>query len=264
MVATDSGRANPFTGHLVRGALLNLLKNVDPDLAQGLHEPHRSRPYSVTPVTQLARRRVIRQNLWWIQPGDQVKFHAGFLQDHIGEKTLQKILEGRPEIKLGEIPFTLVKIELKRTTYEELVKTAQPEEIITVRFQSPTQLPIMGRDFPLLFPDPRYVYGNVARLWNQNAPPQLQVDTQELHDWIEQHLYIRRYNLRTREINIGKRVKMAGFMGILEYHLNSTEGYATWINILTRYATTANTGAKRTTGMGATQKIERSKPDTQQ
>lgn len=257
MAATDSGRFKPFTGHLVRGALLNLIRNADPDLAQKLHEPHESRPYSITPAVPVAHPRVIRENLWWIQPGELVRFHAGFLQDHVGEKTFQKILENRQEIKLGETPFTPVKIALKRTTYEELVKTAQPEPIITLRFQSPTQLPIKGRDFPLLFPDPRYVYGSLARIWNQNAPPQVQVDAQELHDWIEQHVYIRKYRLQTQEIDVGKQVKLAGFVGTLEYLVNSAEGYAPWINILSRYATTANTGAKRTSGMGATQKIER-------
>nr|MDO8080485.1 CRISPR system precrRNA processing endoribonuclease RAMP protein Cas6 [Candidatus Freyarchaeota archaeon] len=263
MVATDSGRVKPFTGHLIRGALLNLIKNADPDLAQKLHEPHQQRPYSVTPATPVAHQRTIRENLWWIQPGEHVRFHAGFLQDHVGEKAFQKILEGRPEIKLAETPFTPVRIEVKRTTHEELVKTAQPETVVTIRFQSPTQLPIIGRDFPMLFPDPRYVYGNLARLWNQNAPPQVQVDTQQLHDWIEKNVYIRKYRLQTVEIDVGKQVKLAGFTGILEYLLNSTEEYAPWINILTRYATTANTGAKRTTGMGATQKIEYSKAKPQ-
>jgi CRISPR-associated endoribonuclease Cas6 len=263
MVATDSGRVRTFTGHLVRGALLNLIKNVDPELAQKLHEPHQQRPYSVTPATPVAHPRNIHENLWWIQAGEHVRFHAGFLQDHIGEKAFQKILEDRQEIKFGETPFTPVRIELKRTTHEELVKTAQPEPVITMRFHSPTQLPIIGREFPLLFPDPRYVYGNLARLWNQNAPPQVQVDTQQLHDWVEKNVYIRKYRLQTVEIDIGKQVKLAGFTGTLEYLLNSTEEYAPWINILTRYATTANTGAKRTSGMGATQKIERLKLQNQ-
>jgi CRISPR/Cas system endoribonuclease Cas6 (RAMP superfamily) len=114
----------------------------------------------------------------------------------------------------------------------------------------------MGRDFPLLFPDPRYVYGSLARTWNQNAPPQVKVDAQELHDWIEQHVYIRKYRLQTQEIDVGKQVTLAGFVGNLEYLVNSAEGYALWINILSRYAVTANTGAKRTSGMGVTQKME--------
>ncbi|MGQ9721243.1 MAG: CRISPR system precrRNA processing endoribonuclease RAMP protein Cas6 [Candidatus Jordarchaeum sp.] len=259
MVATDSGRVKPFTGHLVRGTLLALIRNADPELAQRLHEPHQQRPYSVTPAKPVAQPMSIRENLWWIRPGDHVRFHAGFLQDHIGEKTFQKILESRPEIKLGETPFTPVRIELKRTTYEELVKTAQPEEIVTMRFTSPTQFTIRARDFPLLFPDPRYLYGSLAQLWNKNAPPQIRVDTDELHKWVEEHVYIRKYRLQTREIDVGKLRRLAGFTGTLEYLLNSTEGYASWINVLTRYATTANTGAKRTSGMGATQKIEHPK-----
>ena len=256
MVAADSGRVKPFTGHLVRGALLKLIKGADPELARMLHEPHQPRPYSVTPALPVNHRRTIRENLWWIKPGEQVRFHVGFLQDHIGEKTLRGILESTPQIKLGETPFNVAKIEIRKTTHQELVETAKPEQTVVMRFRSPTQLTIMGRDFPLLFPDPRYVYGNLARTWNQNAPPHIQVDTDELHDWVEKHVHIRRYNLRTQEIDIGKQVKIAGFTGTLQYQLNSLEGYAPWINILTRYATTANTGAKRTTGMGHTQKIE--------
>jgi CRISPR-associated endoribonuclease Cas6 len=260
MVANDSGRLKTFTGHLVRGALLTLIRNVDPELAESLHEPHQPRPYSVTPATPVGQPMSIRENLWWIKPGDHVRFHAGFLQDHIGEKAFQKILEGRQEIKLGETPFIPVRIELKRTTYEELVKTAQPEEIITVKFTSPTQFAIKAREFPLLLPDPRYMYGSLAQLWNRYAPAQLQVDTDELHEWVEENVYVRKiYSLQTREIDIGKTRKIAGFTGTLEYLLKSTEGYASWINVLTRYATTANTGAKRTSGMGATRKIEHRK-----
>ncbi|MGQ9722200.1 MAG: hypothetical protein ACUVXA_12865 [Candidatus Jordarchaeum sp.] len=52
-------------------------------------------------------------------------------------------------------------------------------------------------------------------------------------------------------------------MGTLKYLLNSTEGYASRVNVLTRYTATANTGAKRTSGMGSTQKIEYSKTKPQ-
>ncbi len=257
MVATDSGRLKTFTGHLVRGALLSLIRNVDPELAESLHEPHQPRPYSVSPATPVGQPMSVRENLWWIKPGDRVRFHAGFLQDHIGEKAFQKILEGGQEIKLGEIPFTPARIELKRTTYEELVKTAQPQEIITIKFTSPTRFEIKSREFPLLLPDPRYVYGSLAQLWNRYAPPQVQVDTNELHEWVEEHVYVRKiYRLQTREVDIGKTHKMVGFTGTVEYLLNSTQGYSLWVNVLTRYAATANTGAKRTSGMGATKKIE--------
>nr|MDO8081296.1 hypothetical protein [Candidatus Freyarchaeota archaeon] len=62
---------------------------------------------------------------------------------------------------------------------------------------------------------------------------------------MEQHICIRKHQLQTIKVDPGKRVKLAGFTGTLKYLLNSTEEYAPWINILTRYATTANTGAKK-------------------
>jgi len=143
MVAADSGRVKPFTGHLVRGALLKLIKGADPELARMLHEPHQPRPYSVTPALPVNHRRTIRENLWWIKPGEQVRFHVGFLQDHIGEKTLRGILESTPQIKLGETPFNVAKIEIRKTTHQELVETAKPEQTVVMRFRSPTQLTIM-------------------------------------------------------------------------------------------------------------------------
>jgi len=107
MVAKDSGRIRIFTGHLVRGALLNLIKNIDQDLAQKLHQPHQPRPYSVTPATPVAHPKTIRENLWWIKPGEHVKSHIGLLQDNIGEKILQKILENQQEISLEKRPSHL-------------------------------------------------------------------------------------------------------------------------------------------------------------
>lgn len=262
MAARDSGRVKPFTGHLVRGALLNLIEKTDPELSRILHEPHQTRPYSITPATPVAHQKTIRENLWWIKPQEHVEFHIGLLQEQTEEKILQGILENMQEIKLGETPFTPTKINFKKTTHQELVKSAKPQRTITINFQTPTRLSIRGRDFPLLFPDPRHIYGSLAHLWNTYAPPQLQVDTEELHQWVEKNVYIHEYQLQTQEVDLGEEGKQVGFTGTLKYGIKSTKKYAPWINILTRYATTSNIGTKRTAGMGAIQKIEQNKTPT--
>lgn len=245
--ALNSGGIRRFSGHLVRGGLLSFFSRVDPELASELHTPNQLRPYSVSPAFPVGEGRV-HGGLFHVRAGDKFQFRLGFLVDAIGEKLLEHLFDF--QVKLGEVEFSLVEIELRKKSYDEFVRNVSVSDRFRVLFRTPTQLSVMGVDFPLLFPDPRYVYPSLARLWNTFAPEYARVDVDELYRWVSDNVYVRNYNLRTVDVTMGKERKVAGFAGYADFYMRSTDGYAPWVTILSEYATFSNVGVKRTGGMG--------------
>lgn len=245
--ALNSGGMNSFSGHLVRGWLLDFFSKVDPELAGALHTPDQLRPYSVSSAFPLGEKR-IHGDLLRVKAGDEFQFRLGFLVDEVGEELLRNLF--RFKAKLGEVEFSLVEVNLRRKSYEEFVKDVSVSDRFRVFFRTPTQLSVRGVDFPFLFPDPRYVYPSIARLWNAFAPEYVRVDVDELYRWVSDNVYVRSYALRTVNVTMGKERRVAGFTGYADFHMKSTDGYAPWVTILSEYATYSNIGVKRTGGMG--------------
>lgn len=245
--ALNSGGIRRFSGHLVRGGLLSFFAKVDPELADALHAPNQLRPYSVSPAFPVGKGRA-QGDLFYVRAGDEFWFRLGFLLDEVGEKLLEHLFDFK--VKLGEVDFSLVEVELKRKSYEELVRRASVSDRFRLFFRTPTQLSVRGVEFPFLFPDPRYVYPSVARLWNSFAPDYVKVDVDELYKWVSGNVYVRNYALRTVSVSMGKERKVAGFVGYADFYLKSTDGYAPWVTVLSEYAVYSNIGVKRTGGMG--------------
>lgn len=245
--ALNSGGVKRFSGHLVRGGLLGFFSRVDPDLAGALHAPDQLRPYSVSPIFPLGEKR-IHGDLLHVKTGDEFQFRLGFLVDDIGKRLLERLFDLK--VKLGEVEFSLVEVNLRKKNYDEFVKDVNVSDRFRVFFRTPTQLSVRGVDFPFLFPDPRYVYPSIARLWNAFAPEYVRVDVDELYRWVSDNVYVRNYSLRTVNVTMGKERRVAGFTGYADFYMKSTDGYASWVTILSEYATYSNVGVKRTGGMG--------------
>jgi len=247
VAALGSGGIKRFSGHLVRGGLLDFFNRVDPELASELHTPNQPRPYSVSPALPVGKGRIYG-DLFHVRKGDVFEFHLGFLIDEIGEKVLEHLSDFK--IKLGEVGFTPVELKFKRKEYEEFIKSAEIHDRFRMVFKTPTQLSVRSMNYPLLFPDPRYIYPSIARLWNTFAPEYVRVDVDELHGWVSGNVYVRNYRLNTVDVTMGKERKVVGFTGYADFYEERTDGYAPWITILSEYATFSNVGAKRTGGMG--------------
>ncbi|MEM1658890.1 MAG: CRISPR-associated endoribonuclease Cas6 [Candidatus Jordarchaeales archaeon] len=245
--ALSSGGIRRFSGHLVRGGLLGFFAKVDPGLANALHAPNQLRPYSVSPAFPVGKGRV-HGDLFHVRVGDEFRFRLGFLVDEVGEKLLERLFDFK--VKLGEVDFSLVEVGVKRKSYEELIEGVSVSDRFRVFFRTPTQLSVHGVEFPFLFPDPRYIYPSVARLWNAFAPDYVKVDVDELYKWVSDNVYVRNYSLRTVTVSMGKERRVAGFVGHADFYLKKTDGYAPWVAVLSEYATYSNIGVKRTGGMG--------------
>ena len=81
-VAQNDAYLPPFTGHLVRGLLYNILAETDEELVELLHEPGKLRPYGLSKIYLRDRREMVRIKSTGelkIQKGMQLYFYITVL-----------------------------------------------------------------------------------------------------------------------------------------------------------------------------------------
>ncbi len=74
-----------FTGHVARGLLLHIVRQVDPMAASVLHELDVSKPYSVTPLRFSSVSRV--ENGFVLDPAHPCRVGFRFLRDDAEQKS---------------------------------------------------------------------------------------------------------------------------------------------------------------------------------
>lgn len=247
-------------GHRAHAAFLDLIRQASPDLSAALHDPQVSvRPFTVSPLGGIpAREGRVR-----LRPDRTCWLRVTLLARPLYERLVEALLaRDRPSLRLGPATFL---IQEARTTpgshpwagyaaWEDLARQAQPERELTLDFVSPTAFSFgekpWGRHMVVL-PEPRLVFGNLARTWNAYAPPPVQVEAGALERYAEDHVVVRGLSgLRTRMLDFGGRPQI-GFVGQVTYGLMGNNDVArVQLSMLADFAFYGGVGYKRTMGMG--------------
>ncbi len=242
-----------FTGQLIRGAILQTIKNFDSEFADKMHVGNKIRPYGLSPLIPFDKRlKRTRRGEIIVEDGLSLKFRLGILTQKLAERMVKISLQ-KDEIKLqlAEGEFNVVSIEIKKKSVKELLmEIEQLPSTFSLSFLTPTYFNIAKQDFPLRYPDPRYVFMNLATLWNAFNEEQAMVDKTGLFSWLENHISINAYNLSTHSVYIAKNAPKIGFKGWVRYQLSGEEDYRRWIHALAQFAEFSNVGANRTAGLG--------------
>ncbi|MHA1502683.1 MAG: CRISPR-associated endoribonuclease Cas6 [Candidatus Heimdallarchaeota archaeon] len=250
--AKNDGLLPPFTGHLLRGAILKLIKEHDEELSEKLHEGNKIRPYCLSPLySKNNRMNRTRRGEIITKDNKLMKFRFGILTEELAERMVKiTLLKDQKTLELANNEFKIVSIEIKNTNAKELLQRKLVNGKFQLKFLTPTYFNISKQDFPLRFPDPRYLFMNLATLWNTFNVEKILVDQEELFEWVENHISITGYNLKTRTEYIAKGVPKIGFKGWVHYQLSGDESYQQWITALCSFAEYSNVGANRTAGFG--------------
>jgi len=242
-----------FTGHLIRGAILQSIKEFDNELSEKLHLGNEMRPYSVSPLVPYNKqiKRTIRGEII-SEENSTFRFRLGILTQDLAERMVKLTLHSdEMKLQLAEGEFSVVSIEIKKKNIKELLMEGeQPPTIFSLSFLTPTYFNIAKQEFPMRYPDPRYVFMNLASLWNTFNEEKVFVDQTELFSWLENHISINAYNLSTYSVYIAKNAPKIGFKGWVRYQLSGEESYQRWVHALAQYAEFSNVGANRTAGLG--------------
>ncbi|MHA1347480.1 MAG: CRISPR system precrRNA processing endoribonuclease RAMP protein Cas6 [Candidatus Heimdallarchaeaceae archaeon] len=242
-----------FTGSLVRGAFLSLIKSKDSILSDKLHEGNKKRPFSLTPVFRfnesLARTRrgeiVVKKN-------EKYFFRLGVLTEELADLIETIALAAlQSTIELAANKFTLLQVSREKKTTKDLLLTNELlPEIFSLVFKSPTYLTINATKFPLRFPDSRYVFMNLAKLWNIFNNDQTLIDEDDFFGWLGHNVSVNAHKLKTQLVYTAPTTKKIGFKGWVRYKLSDNLKYRSWVHLLAQYAEFSNVGGNRTAGLG--------------
>jgi len=139
-----------FTGHVSRGLLLHIVRQVDPSASGLLHELNVAKPYSVTPLRFKSRTR--NEKGYVLDPQFPCRVRFGFLKDEYATYLLN-YFQKKNNVLVFDTLFQIASISVDSKSYEELEKEAASVEAFRLCFRTPTYFASLGSGFHWMFPD---------------------------------------------------------------------------------------------------------------
>lgn len=247
-------------GRSLHGLLMSLLADANPKLADWLHGPMSTKPFTVS----MLRGRLLRQGDQRLaSPDETYQVRYSVLADDVFTALthilLGKQASGEP-ISLDGQPFQIVDIAVEPAksggwahlaSYEQLYEEARADDRIALRFATPTAF--RSGDVNLLFPLPASVFGSYLRKWEAFSPIWME---DGLLDFIGERVVAERYEMETRVVRYGS-FQVNGFVGVCHYRvMGGDPERVRAVNALADFALFAGTGQKTTQGLGQTKRVQ--------
>jgi len=247
ILASENMLLPAFTGSIVRGALFKLISKVNPELAIKLHRGNERSPYAIRPLMKSSgtKKRTARNEMV-IEKGDELVFKIKLLENKLLEDIIRIFIGNEsPTLSILEKDFPVVSMEYKKISFE--VKE-YPKRMKMI-FETPTYFASKLHSYPVLFPDPSYVFSNLIKIWNCFNGKYGTITVEKLVKWVKDHVIVLDYRLRTKKVFIEKNTPIKGFTGWVVYGIKNKE-WQSWIYLLSSYAELSNVGGSRTAGLG--------------
>jgi len=238
-----------FTGHVARGLLLHIVRQVDPDVSNILHELDVSKPYSVTPLRFKSKGRA--EKGYVLDPMFPCRVRFRFLKDEYSTFLLS-FFQKQNSALIFDTTFTIASMSVNCKSYADLEREAEAVDGFTLAFKTPTYLASLGSSFHYMFPDPVKVFSSLMRCWNlfsdeRRFSKEEYVDYKE---WLAKNTGVSKYKLQTR-LAVMRNKKATGFTGWVTYELKDKENqWNKTTHMLARYAEYANIGGNKTAAYG--------------
>ena len=244
-------------GNFVHAMLLNLIREIDPELSGMLHKNVKNKPFTVSPIMGPAvasdkgsHITLIKDKKYW--------FRITGLNDEVSS-CLMRLNPDR--VVIADEEFEVLGVfredheskEARTTTFESLYNEwmgKRPADYIKLKFYSPTTFRVGRKNEPL--PLPRLIFCGLIDKWNKYSPVPFD---KGLIDLVDEGVILSEYNLSTRMYEFG-RYRQVGFIGECRFKIKIKEPI--WVKILhllADFSFFAGVGYKTTMGMGQTKKI---------
>jgi CRISPR-associated endoribonuclease Cas6 len=240
-----------FTGHVARGLLLHIVRQVDPDASNILHELDVSKPYSVTPLRFKSKGRV--EKGYVLDPSYPCRVCFRFLKDECATYLLN-FFQKQNSVLIFDTTFVIASMSVNCKSYADLEREAEAVDGFTLVFKTPTYLASLGSSFHWMFPDPVKVFTSLMRCWNLFSDERRFTKEEYVayKDWLSKNVGVSRYELQTR-LAVMRNKKATGFTGYVTYELKGKENqWNKTTHMLARYAEYANIGGNKTAAYGQT------------
>lgn len=238
--------------------VLRWIGEVNPDLAQSLHDTDGAKPIT---CSGLHGARHLRDNAQFVTPERTYTLRITGLSAPVCQALLALHAQPPTTLELDHLPFTIEQITNDPQQHEWAGKTSyallaspylvaqkMPYGNFTLQFNAPTAFHSQGMTQP--FPLPTFVFGSLIQRWNGFSTIALSPD---VRTFCESQVALRHFRLRTQTVVLRNEMKELGFIGQAAYTILSRDRY--WrsaLNILAQFAFYGGIGIKTALGMGQT------------
>lgn len=242
----------PGGGYCGHAAFLNLVRGLDPAMAQRLHDDDGRKPFT----TWLTRSRTPDA------PNGRHALRLTLLDDQLFAPIVGGILtQAGLGLRVGAAEYQVTGMATHPAahhlagfaTYHDMAADTVAPQRIKVRFTSPTVFRSQSRD--ILWPDPRLAWQSWLRSWNEHCEETLRFDETRVIEEQAARVRVRMHEVRTRHIALADG-GLSGFVGLADYDLANVPPEARrTLAALARYAFFCGTGRKTTMGLGQTRPL---------
>lgn len=265
-------------GQHAHAAFLDIVRTVNPELSQYLHDLNGRKPFTVSPIMGLPKpnhhienelkqkNEITLREGWecWLRVTllDEALF-CSFIEYFLNPASPKKRGAGNAgNIRLGDAHFLVSEILTTPgshpwagfTTLDELQRRLDqpPSSSITLEFHSPVSFKLQDERVELL-PYPKHVFGNLATAWRALSGENL-VEAVEKH--AETHWQFVLHRLERKSLTLHNRPQL-GSVGRVEYQcLGSADTpLSRAMNLLADLAFYTGVGRKTAQGMGMVRRI---------
>lgn len=261
--AVHPGRLRATQGHLAHAAFLDMLRQVDAELAQSLHDWNGRKPFTLSPLEGFGQP---HGGHITISAGQEGRLRLTILNSTIFQTFIRYILhgDGRLTIRLNNLTFYISEIlgtpgshplagATSLTTLYQQWATAnlQPaHRHISLHFHSPTAFSRknLAHRHMVVLPDPTLVFGQLATYWDDLTGS----DTAEaVRYYTAESVVVARHQIATRVYDY-RQSKHVGFTGRVTFELLDKDNLELirHLNRLADLAFYTGVGSKTTMGMG--------------
>lgn len=251
-------------GRHLHALFLDLMRQADPAVAEGLHGEAAVRPFTVGPLRPLDRDAGrAREQGEGLPAGTPCALRVTLLEDGLFAPLSRLFLTGSPCLRLGQKALIVSRLLATSesgapgvgiVSYRDLEEGAGVSRHIALRFLSPTAFRDGDHDLPL--PVPALAFGSYLRRWDALSGRPMPEDTAEA---IRRHVMLSGFD-RLRPVEVrDQRSRGMGFVGraFFEMDPKAGEGLVRRVNALADFAFFCGTGKKTTMGMGQTMRERR-------
>ena len=261
----EDGRIKPYGhpyGYIFRGVIMKWLSDIKPELVHKLHEFEEIRPYS---INYIIHKKVPKLDFIIVSYDDEIQ--DALFQDLItSEKNI---------IHIGQKDYYISQVRFERINIRDLIDQSNPVKSFNLNFIRPIYFNTSKGDYPVRFPIPILLFGNLAKLWNETAKNTSEIDRDNFLNWVNVHVYVSGYKMKSVRTEIGKPKPVVGGLGNVSYRVvkinkhyykhmlkemnreydykfvnDDYSGNCRWLEILCKLGEYTNVGANRTAGMG--------------
>jgi CRISPR/Cas system endoribonuclease Cas6 (RAMP superfamily) len=252
---------HPF-GYIFRGVIMKWLQEKKPELIHYLHEYDQIRPYSI--------------NCYIHKDVPKIDFTLVSYFDELSDFLIQDLLKSENiKLKIGQKDYYISKINFERINLKTFIDQSKAVKGFNINFATPVYFNTILGNYPVRFPLPELFFGNLINIWNDINDLEFEIERKVLLNWINAHVYISGYKMRSVRREIGKRKPVVGGLGNATYRVTKinknyykhfleeldrkfdyhfvNENYemnCKWLEVLCKMGEYTNVGGNRTAGMG--------------